>query len=92
MPADPAAAISLVRSSFLDVGGARWTRWITLLTGRFGVQVPGGAHTRTGPTGPVLGVRDCSAIAAGAAGVVAAYRLPIGAGCSLGIGTRRPVT
>ena len=38
----------------MDFGGARWTHQIGLLTGRFGVRVPGGAPTRTGPSGPVL--------------------------------------
>ena len=46
---------ALFRAGFLDERGARWTRWIPLLSGsRFGVRVPGGARTRTGPYGPVL--------------------------------------
>jgi hypothetical protein len=54
--ADPHCAFALVRAGFLDERGVRWTPTIPLSTGRFGVRVPGGAHTRTGPYGPVLGV------------------------------------
>jgi len=44
----------------VDVDGVRWTHPIRFLTGRFGAQVPGGARTRTGPSGPVLGVSRSS--------------------------------
>jgi hypothetical protein len=50
------STFALVRRCFLDERGVRWTPSIPLLTGRFGVRVPGGAPTRTGPCGPVLGV------------------------------------
>jgi hypothetical protein len=53
---DSATAFSQVRPGFLDKRGVQWTLSIALLTGRFGVQVPGGAPTRTGPQGPVLGI------------------------------------
>jgi hypothetical protein len=46
---DSATASSQVRPGFLDKRGVQWTLSIALLTGRFGVQVPGGAPTRTGP-------------------------------------------
>ena len=58
---------ALVGAGFLDEHGVRWTAWIPLLTGRFGVRVPGGARTRTGPCGPVL---SCCALH----GVIAAPR------------------
>jgi hypothetical protein len=48
-----------MRAGFLDERGVRWTPTIPLLTGRFGVRVPGGAPSRTGPSRPVLGVSQC---------------------------------
>jgi hypothetical protein len=52
------------QSGFLDDGGVRRTLSI-LLTGKFGVRVPGGAHTRTGLYGLVLGIPGLAITGAG---------------------------
>jgi hypothetical protein len=55
-PAEPQKTFALIRAGFLDERGVRWTPSIPLLTGRFGVRVPGGAPSGTGRSRPVLGV------------------------------------
>jgi hypothetical protein len=56
MSADDESAFPQFSVGFLDERGVRWTPSIPLSTGRFGVQVPGGAPKRTGHSRPVLGV------------------------------------